>query len=536
MSALLDGLFDIYRFFNTQTGTHFYTASEAERDSIIANMPHMTFEGNPYDSNGIAGNTTGDVPVYRFFNSSTGAHHYTTSEVERASIIQNLPQFAFEGIAYYAFSDADIERTALFRFYNTATATHFYTTSEAERDAILATLPQFSFEGIAYYVGGINAGPQIDASLSGISGAVEMTADSQTSSSFLVGGGTAAPSAPASPGTPGNSSGPYYSVTRIEPGDYFQVVTTTAGAGTAGASGFNGGNGGTALSFTAKTDTASDTLNLSLKGGVIVSGGAGGDSDTQGGNGGTAIFAQSFDIVNVASNGSSANTIIGGAAGEGTGVSGFDGASLVLAQNATVLVTGTQDLNLGTLSGLGTTVNAAPFTGALSVVGDAGNNTIIGGSGNDTLDGAAGQDRLTGGAGSDIFQIFLGETPTGLPDTITDFNAGGTADSIRSASIDTVAGAAGVTPVAGTTVAVSAGGKATFAAADDTLAEILVTLDADDTNVGLQEVVFFELGADTYVYYENATGSGDEQLIRLENVTGLVSITEVGSFGDFQLA
>ena len=35
----------LYRFFNTQTGTHFYTAAEAEKDSIIANLPSFNFEG-----------------------------------------------------------------------------------------------------------------------------------------------------------------------------------------------------------------------------------------------------------------------------------------------------------------------------------------------------------------------------------------------------------------------------------------------------------------------------------------------------------
>ena len=30
----VDGSIPLYRFFNTQTGTHFYTAAEAEKDSI----------------------------------------------------------------------------------------------------------------------------------------------------------------------------------------------------------------------------------------------------------------------------------------------------------------------------------------------------------------------------------------------------------------------------------------------------------------------------------------------------------------------
>jgi hypothetical protein len=35
----------VYRFFNTQTGTHFFTISEAEKNNIIATLPHFTYEG-----------------------------------------------------------------------------------------------------------------------------------------------------------------------------------------------------------------------------------------------------------------------------------------------------------------------------------------------------------------------------------------------------------------------------------------------------------------------------------------------------------
>ena len=38
----------VFKFFNTDTGTHFYTAAEAEKDSIIANLPSFNFEGAAY--------------------------------------------------------------------------------------------------------------------------------------------------------------------------------------------------------------------------------------------------------------------------------------------------------------------------------------------------------------------------------------------------------------------------------------------------------------------------------------------------------
>ena len=148
-----DGVFNISRFFNTLTGTHFFTASDAERDNIINTLPHFNFEGNVFDSNAVVGGA--DVTsVFRFLNTETGVHFFTSNEAEKDNVIATLPQFSFEGIAYQAFNAPGAEREAVFRFFNTETGTHFYTSNEAEKDNIIATLQQFNFEGINYYVGG----------------------------------------------------------------------------------------------------------------------------------------------------------------------------------------------------------------------------------------------------------------------------------------------------------------------------------------------------------------------------------------------
>jgi hypothetical protein len=545
MSAAADGVFDIFRFFNTQTGTHFYTASETERNTVQTTLPQFNFEGNLFDSNALEANTTGEIPVFRFFNTQTGTHFYTASTTERDSIIANLPQFNFEGTAYQAYSDADIERAPLYRFFNTQTGTHFYTASETERANVIANLPQFNFEGIAYYVGGINAGVQLDLSnVNATFSGNTLTANTQTTSSFKIGGGTAAPQAPASPGqTDGFSqSTPFYSVTGIDSSDYFELITTNGGvAGSAGSG--NGGDANAAFRFEVGTDTSADVLNLSLKGGVTITGGSGGGATSgTGGAGSFAAFISGFETVNIASNGTTANSFAGGSGGISTnGSDGANGYALGFSSGtARLVITGTQDINLGNISHQGgLVVDGSALTGKLTVAGNPDTpvaDTLIGGAGADLLEGAGAADTLTGNGGADIFQIFLGDTTTSAFDTITDWNAGGTSDFVRSANIDEVAGASiNTTGLAGLIVAVSSGGKATFAAADDTFAEKLAVLDADDTNVGIQEVVFFEHGADTYIFYENTFGSGDEQLIKLTGVTGLSTLTESGSLGDFSL-
>lgn len=142
--------YELYRFFNSDTGSHFYTASTAERDSIIQNLPNFQYEGNSFGSNATADN--GGSAVYRFYNTETGAHFYTASEEERQNILNTVPKYQEEGISYYSYLEKSDSNTELYRFYNTNTGTHFFTTDASERDNVINTLPQFQYEGVAYYV------------------------------------------------------------------------------------------------------------------------------------------------------------------------------------------------------------------------------------------------------------------------------------------------------------------------------------------------------------------------------------------------
>ena len=49
VSSPAAGTIAIYRFYLPSQGTHFYTASASERDSVIANLSHIyTYEGVAY--------------------------------------------------------------------------------------------------------------------------------------------------------------------------------------------------------------------------------------------------------------------------------------------------------------------------------------------------------------------------------------------------------------------------------------------------------------------------------------------------------
>ena len=145
----------IYRFFNTQVGVHFYTASEVERDSISENLPQFNLEGASFTSAPPSDDLTGVAPVYRFLNTDTGVHLYTISENERNSIQANLPNYQFEGVAYYGYTEEQENTTPLYRFYNPVINAHFYTPSATERNGVLENLPDYQPEGnngIAFYI------------------------------------------------------------------------------------------------------------------------------------------------------------------------------------------------------------------------------------------------------------------------------------------------------------------------------------------------------------------------------------------------
>lgn len=152
--ASYSGLVPVYRFYNSGTNAHFYTANEVERTTLesVASFTNegIAFEVSPMPQPGLA-------PVYRFLNSTTGIHLYTISEDERALIQTNLPAFQFEGVAYYASQVGGTGLTPLYRFYRPDKNFHFYTAQYTERDNVISNACSYRYEGPAFYVFDANA-------------------------------------------------------------------------------------------------------------------------------------------------------------------------------------------------------------------------------------------------------------------------------------------------------------------------------------------------------------------------------------------
>ena len=148
----------VFRFFDSEAGVHFYTASEAERDFVESTLDNYDLE-NPSFASINPENLDNADEIYRFFNTNTGGHFYTADETERDFVINNLDEFVFEDVAFYGF-EINVDGTIpVYRFFETTSGVHFYTADEAERTFVEQNLSNYNFEGVAYYALPLEANP-----------------------------------------------------------------------------------------------------------------------------------------------------------------------------------------------------------------------------------------------------------------------------------------------------------------------------------------------------------------------------------------
>lgn len=129
------------RLYNPYTGEHFYTSSPIEKESLIE-------VGWRSEGTGWLAPLQSSVPVYRLYNPYAlgGDHHYTVSTSERDSLV--AAGWEFEGVGWYS----DDERAVpLYRQYNpyASSGSHNYTTSRSESDSLVDS--GWVSEDIAWY-------------------------------------------------------------------------------------------------------------------------------------------------------------------------------------------------------------------------------------------------------------------------------------------------------------------------------------------------------------------------------------------------
>ena len=129
----------MYRLYNPNSGEHFYTGSEEERDILVA--AGWIYEGIAWNAPVKTGS-----PIYRLFNPNSGDHHYTGSKEERDFLVS--VGWIYEHVAWNTLSPNDYPQ---YRMYNPNAdiGSHHYTGSTEERDFLVSV--GWIYEGIGWY-------------------------------------------------------------------------------------------------------------------------------------------------------------------------------------------------------------------------------------------------------------------------------------------------------------------------------------------------------------------------------------------------
>lgn len=137
---IVEGAEAVYRLYNPNSGEHFYTTDQNERNNLRS-------LGWGYEGIGWFAPTEGGEPVYRLYNPYSGDHHYTMDSNERNILIDAGWQNEGSG-----WNSDPARRVALYREYNPNawTGSHNYTTSAEEHSALVN---QFGWidEGESWY-------------------------------------------------------------------------------------------------------------------------------------------------------------------------------------------------------------------------------------------------------------------------------------------------------------------------------------------------------------------------------------------------
>ena len=135
----------VYRLWNTNTNYRLYTSNLTEIDTLTGLSIGWTNEGAMYKINDRA-----DSHVHRFY--VDGTHFYTASEYEKDSIQNNplLSHYIYEGIAFNVFLDPREATNSLpvMRFFNLDTSSHLYSSAQSEINTLSE---RWINEGIAWY-------------------------------------------------------------------------------------------------------------------------------------------------------------------------------------------------------------------------------------------------------------------------------------------------------------------------------------------------------------------------------------------------
>ena len=145
----------VYRFFDSTTGTHFFTADAGERDNVLTSVHTLVEETNGFGA--VGQSDISSEAVYRFFDTIHGTHFFTASASERDSTISTRSDLTYEPSSTFYENTSNLAGdVAVYRFFDTKFGTHFYTGDQSEFSGL--TTPgsttyrtDLTYEGISFY-------------------------------------------------------------------------------------------------------------------------------------------------------------------------------------------------------------------------------------------------------------------------------------------------------------------------------------------------------------------------------------------------
>jgi len=138
---------EVFRFRNVESGSFLYTASEAERDFVLASLPFLSYEGVAFMAEDVQ--RPGWIPVHRYARTDRSDWVMVIDDAEKHQIDANPAQFVYEGVAFFVPPPSDPSSTPVYRLEQLDTGVDFLTTDPVER---LYRLLQanWSDEGVAF--------------------------------------------------------------------------------------------------------------------------------------------------------------------------------------------------------------------------------------------------------------------------------------------------------------------------------------------------------------------------------------------------
>jgi len=103
-SRPLDNMLPVHRLWSARQSSHFWTTDEKEYQRLLKESPDLwTYERIDFYVYPPFKQPWGTVPVYRFWWSQRGGHFYTASEGEKDKLLPDSKTWTYEGIVWYVF-------------------------------------------------------------------------------------------------------------------------------------------------------------------------------------------------------------------------------------------------------------------------------------------------------------------------------------------------------------------------------------------------------------------------------------------------